>query len=306
MADAEHTFHDNGNNQQVKLVTPRAKRARASWPILVIAVLFIVGAFLTWYFTWFGRELSDADISTYLVDYKHPRKVQHAMLQIQQRIDRGDPGAKQWYPQLIALADNPEPELRLTVAWLMGSDNKSEEFHSTLLELLHDREPIVRRNAALALIRFGDASGRQEVRSILEPLPVVAPSHGTVSSSLSANSAVSRGSLLARLAEPNTTSVEIRSPLTGKVKTVNAQTGTRVSAGDQILTLESDEESVWEALRALALIGELEDLQFINSYFQNGGTSTDRLRDQAAHTIRAIQGRTAKQIHGPRNDTKHH
>ena len=36
----------------------------------------------------------------------------------------------------------------------MGFDNKSHEFHEALLKLLHDQEPIVRRNAALALVRF--------------------------------------------------------------------------------------------------------------------------------------------------------
>ena len=66
-----------------------AQRVRASGPILILAVLFVVGAFLTWYFTWFGRNLSDADISQYLVDEKHPRRVQHALLQIQHRIESG-------------------------------------------------------------------------------------------------------------------------------------------------------------------------------------------------------------------------
>src|SRR6185503_100961 len=145
----EKTEH-NGNNPDVRIATPAAKRVRASGPILILAILFVVASFLTWYFTWFGRGLSDADISKYLVDEKHPRHVQHALLQIQHRIERGDPAAKQWYAQIIRLAGNPETEFRLTVAWLMGSDNRSEEFHNTLKILLADPEAIVRRNAALA------------------------------------------------------------------------------------------------------------------------------------------------------------
>src|SRR5687768_12617527 len=131
-----------------------AQRVRASGPILILAVLFVAGAFLTWYFTWFGRDLSDADISQYLVDEKHPRRVQHALLQIQQRLERGDPTAKQWYPQIVGLASHQETEFRLTTAWLMGFDSKSEDFRHTLLRLVRDPEPIVRRNAALALVRF--------------------------------------------------------------------------------------------------------------------------------------------------------
>jgi vesicle coat complex subunit len=45
----------------------------------------------------------------------------------------------------------------------MGFDNTSQEFHNALLKLLHDQEPIVRRNAALALVRFNDNSGREEL-----------------------------------------------------------------------------------------------------------------------------------------------
>src|SRR4030095_1138939 len=137
---------DNGSKPGVRAVEPRVNRFRASGPILLLALLFVIGAFLTWYFTWFGRELSDQDIATYLADEKHPRKVQHALLQIQQRIDKGDPSAR--------------------------------------LKLLSDSEPIVRRNAALALIRFNDPSGREELRSILKPYPIRSNSEGVLSSSL--------------------------------------------------------------------------------------------------------------------------
>src|SRR5215510_9021557 len=114
----------------------------ASRPILLLAVLFVAATFLAWYFSWFGRGLSDADISKYLADEKNPRHVQHALLQIQQRIERGDPNAKNWYPQVVALSGNPETEFRLTTAWLMGFDNKSAEFHAALGKLLQDQAPI--------------------------------------------------------------------------------------------------------------------------------------------------------------------
>ena len=131
-----------------------------SRPILILAVLFVAATFLAWYFSWFGRGLSDAEISKYLADEKNPRHVQHALLQVQQRMERGDGSAKIWYPQLVVLSGSPETEYRLTIAWLMGFDNTSPEFHNALLKLVHDEEPIVRRNAALALVRFNDSSGR--------------------------------------------------------------------------------------------------------------------------------------------------
>ena len=143
---------ENGSNPEMTIAMPAAKRVHASGPILILAILFVVASFLTWYFTWFGRGLSDSEISKFLVDEKHPRHVQHALLQIEQRIERGDKNAKQWYPQIVTLAGSSETEFRLTVAWLMGADNTSQEFHNSLKKLLGDPEPIVRRNAALALV----------------------------------------------------------------------------------------------------------------------------------------------------------
>jgi HEAT repeats/Biotin-requiring enzyme len=271
--------------------TAPIRRLRASGPILLLAVLFVVGAFLSWYFSWFGRNLSDADIANYLVDQKHPRRVQHALLQVQQRIERGDASAGQWYPQIIQLAGSPEREFRLTVAWLMGFDNKSEEFHQTLLQLVRDPEPIVRRNAALALVRFKDKSGRRELRAILEPFPLLAPVSGVVASTLKEGAQVARGTLLVRMNQPDKSSLEVRSPLPGSLGTISTPAGTKVAQGAMLLTINSDEDSVWEALRGLALVGESEDLAAVNSYAQGSASTSDRIKQQAALTANAIQDR---------------
>jgi biotin carboxyl carrier protein len=266
-------------------------RFRGSGPILILAVLFVVASFLAWYFTWFGRELSDAEVSTYLADEKHPRHVQHALLQIEQRIERGDPNVKRWYPQLVALSENPEPEFRLTVAWLMGFDNKSAEFHQALLKLLYDGEPLVRRNAALALVRFNDPSGRRELRAVLEPYPVQASADGLLASSLRQRAQVSRGALIARIQLADNRISEIRAPLPGTVENVVAENGSKVKQGDLLLTLKSDEQSVWEALRGLALIGEEDDLPAVQQYAENSGALSTRIKEQATLTAKAIQSR---------------
>jgi hypothetical protein len=282
----------NGNDSEFIPKAPPAKRLRASGPILILAVLFVLGAFLSWYFSWFGRDLSDQDIANYLVDQKHPRHVQHALLQVQQRIERGDPGAAQWYPQVIRLAGSPEREFRLTVAWLMGFDNRSQEFHRTLLQLVRDPEPIVRRNAALALVRFNDKSGREELRAILEPFPLIAPVSGVVASTLKDGAQVARGTLVVRIDQPDNTSLEVRSPLPGSLAKIIAPAGYTVAQGGTLLTINSDEDSIWEALRGLALVGEAEDLAAVDAYAKGHGSASDRIKQQAALTANAIQSRT--------------
>ena len=269
-----------------------AQRVRASGPILILAVLFVVGAFLTWYFTWFGRNLSDADISQYLVDEKHPRRVQHALLQIQHRIESGDASAKQWYPKVINLSSHAETEFRLTVAWLMGFDNKSEEFHQTLLKLVKDPQPIVRRNAALALVRFNDTAGRHELLAVLQPFEIKSPTTGTLESLLPAGSDATRGTLVGRI-NSGSGIVEVRSPLPGRIEGVAAVVGSKVNPDTTLIRVISDEDSIWEVLRGLALVGRLEDLPLIESY-ANASAQPNRIRQQAAATADAIKRRSSQ------------
>jgi len=262
----------------------------ASRPILFLAVLFVAATFLAWYFSWFGRGLSDADISKYLADEKNPRQVQHALLQIQQKMERGDPSAKNWYPQLVALSGNPETEFRLTVAWLMGFDNKAPEFHEALLKLLKDPEPIVRRNAALALVRFDDSSGREELVAMLRPYIVKAPADGIIANSMRDGATVARRTLLARIQEPDGKIVELRSPLPGRIEKINEPNGSQVKRDDDLLTINSDEDSVWEALRGLALVGTAEDVPLIQSY-ANSNDVSQRVKEQASLAAEAISRR---------------
>ena len=280
----------DGHHLEISSAAPAVKRARASGPILLLAVLFVVASFLTWYFTWFGRGLSDADISKYLVDVNHPRHVQHALLQIQERIERGDKSTRQWYPQILQLADNKETEFRLTVAWLMGADNTSDEFHQALAKLLADPEPIVRRNAALALVRFNDASGRRELVAMLEPFTVSAPAGGVLQSTLASGARISRGTLLARILEANNQVLEMRSPLLGVVDRLLVTNGANVAPGDAVLTIKADEQSIWEALRGLSVIGSEEDRAAVERY-RSGADVSDRIKQQAARTANAITSR---------------
>jgi hypothetical protein len=262
----------------------------ASRPILLLAVLFVAATFLAWYFSWFGRGLSDADTSKYLADEKNPRHVQHALLQVQQRMERGDPSATNWYPQLVTLSGNPETEFRLTVAWLMGFDNKAPEFHDALLKLLKDPEPIVRRNAALALVRFEDSSGREELISVLRPYVLKAPADGVVMSSMHEGSTVARRTLVARIEEPDGKAVELRSPLPGRIEKIVKPNGSQVKRDEDLLTINSDEQSVWEALRGLALVGTAEDLPLIRSYAESNDASK-RVKEQADLSAKAIEHR---------------
>src|SRR5579859_4104311 len=136
--------------------------------------LIVLMPFLFWWSTWFGRHLSDQQMAQYLHDDKKPRHIQHALVQLGDRMSHGNGAAKQWYPDLIRLAVYPVEEVRNTDAWVMGQDTAGAGFHETLLQMLGDSSPVVRGNAALSLVRYGDASGRPQIVALLQPAKLTA------------------------------------------------------------------------------------------------------------------------------------
>src|SRR5215467_914606 len=100
------------------------KRMSTSNRILffVTAWLIVLMPFLFWWNTWFGRNLTDTQMSEYLRDDKKPRHIQHALIQMGERMNRHDASATKYYPELVRLATYPVEEVRNTDAWVMGQD----------------------------------------------------------------------------------------------------------------------------------------------------------------------------------------
>src|ERR1700730_8270449 len=84
---------------------PKASMSRTQ-KILFFATgwLIVLMPFLFWWNTWFGRHLSDQQLTEYLHDDKKPRHIQHALVQISDRMSHNDNAAKRWYPDLVRLA----------------------------------------------------------------------------------------------------------------------------------------------------------------------------------------------------------
>jgi biotin carboxyl carrier protein len=246
--------------------------------------------FLFWRSTWFGLPLSDQELGEAFADREHPRKIQHALSQIADRIVRGDASVRRWYPQVRAAALHSTDEIRLTAAWVMGLDTSAEEFRSPLLALLQDENPMVRHNAALALVRFGDASGREDILTMLRPHQLTAPAAGTLVRRLVESDAVNPGTLVGRIRQGDT-ETEIRSKVPGTLERWLLANESAVSAGTPIVEIAPSAEMVWEALRALALVGTLEDLPLVESYFAPREGLPPQVNAQARATARAIRQR---------------
>jgi hypothetical protein len=254
------------------------------------AWLICLMPFLFWWNTWFGRTLSDRQLTEYLHDTKKPRHIQQALVQIGERTTRHDVNAKQWYPDLIRLATDPVEEVRNTDAWVMGEDTSGPGFHEALLKMLSDSSQMVRGNSALSLVRFGDATGRPEIIALLQPAQITSTQSGRIVDSDRPGTAIHQGGLIAKIRYESGQVTEIRSPIPGRIRTI-AGTGSNVGAGAEVAIVDPATEQVWEALRALYLVGQLDDLQAIRPYERDVADVSNDVRRQAMETEQAIRKR---------------
>ncbi|MGI9102402.1 MAG: HEAT repeat domain-containing protein [Terriglobales bacterium] len=276
---------------------PNLKRLRMSVRnrilFFVVAWAIVLMPFLFWHSTWFGRALTDRELDQYLHETDKPRHVQHALVQLGERMARHDASAARWYPDAVRLASSPVDEIRNTDAWIMGQDTSRPDFHQALLTLLHDSSPMVRSNAALSLVRFGDASGRPQLVEMLQPAKVAAPQAGRISDVSKAGTAVRQGGTVAKL-NTGSSEIELRTPIAGRIRSLAVDRGAQVQGGAPVAIVDPAGDQVWEALRALYLVGEKDDLPAIEPYKAGSADLADRVRQQAILTEKAILNRSAK------------
>jgi len=258
---------------------------RAYLLISLFALALVLLPFLFWYSTWFGRELSDSDLDAYFADRSKPRHAQHALVQVGERLSHGQ-NVSRWYPQVVAQSQSTGVEIRQTAAWIMGQDRNYQPFHEALLRLIRDSEPMVRRNAALSLAGFSDPAARPELIAMLRPYAITAPVGGTVRYRLKLGDYVNPGTMIAHIGDR-----EVRSPIPGEVRSLEKNDGAAVQAGAALADLGADKNHVWEALRALVLVGTKEDLEDVQRFTRPMSQMPQGVLRQAQETAKAIEAR---------------
>ena len=265
---------------------------RWTYIILALTLLFVLMPFLFWRATWFGRPLTDAQLADSLNPKSNPHDIQHGLSQVADRIVQRDPAIKNFYPQVVALSSNPAAPIRTMAAWTMGQDNQSPQFHAALLPMLNDPDLTVRRNVALALVRFHDVSGHDVIIGMLKAAALDAPFAGTLHTGLKPGQTMNPGTLVARISTPSGER-EVRSEIPGTLARWLPADGAGVIAGEHIAAIWPSDDEAWEALRALYLIGTPADLDAVAPYARGGGDAPPQLAEQARLTMQAIRSRTS-------------
>jgi len=276
--------------------------ARWTYIIVGVTLAFVLMPFLLWRATWFGRPLTNAQLTQSLQDTQSPRDIQHGLSSVADRIIQNDPTVKQFYPQVVALAASPVPEVRTMDAWVMGQDNTAPAFHTALLRLLNDSNPMVQRNAALALVRFHDTSGHAIIIGILQPAPINSPYAGILQTRLKPGQTINPGTLIAHVEIQNKAKNvrwEVHSETPGTLNRWLTNDGATVSAGQPIAAVLPSDDAVWESLRALYLIGTPADLEAIAPYARRSAGATPQIAEQGRLTMREIRARAAAHPRAP-------
>jgi multidrug efflux pump subunit AcrA (membrane-fusion protein) len=162
--------------------------------------------------------------------------------------------------------------------------------------MLNDPSLNVRNNAALALVRFGDGSGHAQIMAMLHPAVVTAPQSGRVVAAAKPSDPIRNGTMVARIDTGSGAPIEVRAPITGTLATVAVHEGDHVNADAVIASVAPGDQQLWEALRALYLIGTPDDLEYIRplqreSMLLPGAAPepiSSRVRQQARDTEQAI------------------
>jgi biotin carboxyl carrier protein len=256
--------------------------------IALFALLMVLFPFYFWYYYMsFGRPLTARDMNAYFADTSHPSHTQHALSQLSDRLTRHE-NVSRWYPRVVEQASSSNPEVRKMAAWVMGQDPNYAPFHEALLRLVRDPEPLVRRNAAPALAAFGDAAARPELVDMLQPYTVRASAAGKLSYRLKLGDYVNPGTLVGHIGN-----AEVRSAIPGEVRSLDRQDGNTVSPGDPLVELSADPNHVWEALRALYLVGQAPDLEAVQRFTRPAPGMPDKVVRQAQLTAESIQTRAS-------------
>jgi len=176
----------------------------------------------------------------------------------------------------------------------MGQDPTGTGFHDALLRMLNDASPMVRGNAALSLVRFGDASGRPQIVALLQPAHISSPQSGRIVDADRSGTAIHQGGLIAKLQKwPG---ADCGNPFANSgansLGSRNRCKHRGWSGKSRWLTLQPSR--LWEALRALYLVGQADDLPAVLPYERDLPDISNDVRQQAVETEKAIRERVTK------------
>jgi biotin carboxyl carrier protein len=233
----------------VRVLPPKGSPQRLVVVISLALFLTVVFPFAFWFLTWHGWALDPAQVESGLGEPLRPSRASQQILQIGEKLSRGDHSVRRWYPRIMQLAKTQDEDLRRNVAWMMGRDPEHDAFRAVLRDLLNDPVPLVRLEAALSLAQFHDDTARAELQSATQPYRVNSSVAGRLQMRIDTGDTTRPYTVVARIND-----VDVVASIPGKVAAVLAKDGQDVEKGQSLLAIERNVTQVEQARRALRVL----------------------------------------------------
>jgi biotin carboxyl carrier protein len=178
-----------------------------------------------------------------------PARASQQIMQIGEKLSRGDHSVRRWYPRIVELAKTQDEDLRRNVAWMMGRDPEHESFREVLRTMLNDPLPMVRLEAALSLAQFRDATARQELQSATQPFRVNSSVAGRIQMRIDTGDTTRPQTVVARIND-----VDVIASVPGKVTKLLTKDGEDVTKGQSLVAIERNPTHIEQARRALRVL----------------------------------------------------
>jgi biotin carboxyl carrier protein len=233
----------------VQVLPPKGSPQRLVVVVSLALFLTVVFPFAFWFLTWHGWALDPAHVETGLGEPLRPARASQQIMQIGEKLSRGDHSVRRWYPRIVELAKTQDEDLRRNVAWMMGRDPEHESFREVLRTMLNDPLPMVRLEAALSLAQFRDATARQELQSATQPFRVNSSVAGRIQMRIDTGDTTRPQTVVARIND-----VDVIASVPGKVTKLLAKDGEDVTKGQSLVAIERNPTHIEQARRALRVL----------------------------------------------------
>jgi len=232
-----------------RVLPPKGSPQRLVVVMSLAVFLTIVFPFSFWFLTWHGWALDPAQVEGGLADPVNPGRASQQIMQIAEKLSRGDDSVRRWFPRILTLAKHKDEDLRRNVAWMMGKDPQCAEFRDALRILIRDPAPMVRLEAALSLAEFRDPMAGGELKAWLGPYRVPSASAGRLQIRIDTGDTTKPYTVVARIGE-----VDVEARVNGIVSRIIAKDGASIGPGEPLVAIELGDVQKAEVRRALRLL----------------------------------------------------
>ncbi len=257
-----------------------------------VVTLLVVLALIAWSWRgcWYATPLSTEEIQARLENPESANDVQKALVQVKDRLEEEGGDGERFLPAVIALGENPTPQIRSTVAWVLGAAPDTKEVEASLKRLLEDEDLSVRYNAACSLAAHGDGGGHDVLVAMLAPTTVRSPARGVFRNPRATEKWVRRGQILGRV-ETTDGEVDVLAPLDGRlIRRVHAH-GDAVNEGDPLVEIDPSPGQIENALYALGRVGGREDIAAVREIAEGARKITAGTRTVARRVLKVLESR---------------